>query len=289
MRGAGFYLSKFKENILSFITLCTLIFIYHMFYTAGSNVVDFLNYISKTNSVRVYFKSDAQINIDEIYKKAGEIKGVAEIKYYTPAKAKEFAIANAPNINNLKSFPEDLFPAFIELIPVKDNNKKILANIEKQASALPNAESVSYGKEFLGTFLTIKLGTWLFLIIMSLLFALSIIFVVWNTTKLSLYKLKEEIQLYSLVGATRPFIMIPYVVSSFLHGLIAYLFATLFFILVSSIFSVNIQKIFDNNMSDTINISYFIITFLCICLVSIASAMFSVISFLRRIPSINEN
>ena len=171
MRGVIRFFVILRSNFLSFLTLTTVIFMYHVFWVAGSGTAGFLNHLSQANTIRVYLANNNDIIAEQILSSIKVLDNVTSAKYYSQKDAKAFAVANAPKAGHIKGVDE-----------------------------------VSYGKEYMIKFKAIGRGAWLFITAMSVLFALSAVFVVYNTIKLSLYKYKEEIKLYSLVGATRPFI-----------------------------------------------------------------------------------
>lgn len=287
MRGIGKFFKDFKPNIVSLITLSTLIFVYNVFFAAGDGASSFLKHVSEVKSVRVYLQagSDAPFALSEISRLNGVLKAV----YFSPAQAKAFVEENAPGVAGMGSFSEDFFPSFIEISPENPRDPQILDNIAASASKINGVESVSYGKDVMNKFLNVSRGAMIFMIVVSGLFTISTAFVLYNTVKLSLYKFREEIRLYALVGATRSFISTPFIVSAFLTGAIAYAAGTLFFYFGLSFFNEKIlfpAGINIINMPDTI---YFGCLFIFVCFVSIFAAASSVKSFLKRVSSVNED
>ncbi len=287
-RGLGRFLVDFKRNSFTLLTIATLIFVYHIFFTTGVGTASFLSHISKANTIRVYLKVDADINAESIIEKYKNIEGVNDVKYVTPAEAKQFVIENAPSIVGLQSLSDEFFPAFFELFTDNGTSQKLMDDISKQAK-IPEAESVSYGKDYISKFTRISVGASLFIIMISLLFAVSISFVIFNTVKINLYRFKDEIRLYGLVGATRTFISVPYIIEAFFSALVAFLVATITFYITFALFNAQILQKSDINMFSMPSASYFFSVFLFVCLMSTGSATLSIISFLRKVSSINED
>lgn len=138
-------------------------------------------------------------------------------------------------------------------------------------------------------FKAIGRGAWLFITAMSILFALSAVFVVYNTIKVSLYKYKEEIKLYSLVGATRPFISVPYLFGAFFLSLFAYICSVIIFAAAFIPFNSHILVQAGINIYNMPDIKYFILSCIIVCLIGVISAKASVVSFLKQVSSINED
>ncbi len=280
MRGVIRFFVILRSNFLSFLTLTTVIFMYHVFWVAGSGTAGFLNHLSQANTIRVYLANNNDIIAEQILSSIKVLDNVTSAKYYSQKDAKAFAVANAPKAATLESFAEEFFPSFIEIYP-SDTLEETLDKIVTEAGHIKGVDEVSYGKEYMIKFKAIGRGAWLFITAMSVLFALSAVFVVYNTIKLSLYKYKEEIKLYSLVGATRPFISVPYLFGSFFLSLFAYLCSLIIFAAVFIPFNSRILIQAGINIYDVPGI--------IVCIIGVISARASVISFLKQVSSINED
>ncbi len=288
MRGVIRFFVILRSNFLSFLTLTTVIFMYHVFWVAGSGTAGFLNHLSQANTIRVYLANNNDIIAEQILSSIKVLDNVTSAKYYSQKDAKAFAVANAPKAATLDSFAEEFFPSFIEIYP-SDTLEETLDKIVTEAGHIKGVDEVSYGKEYMIKFKAIGRGAWLFITAMSVLFALSAVFVVYNTIKLSLYKYKEEIKLYSLVGATRSFISVPYLFGSFFLSLFAYLCSLIIFAAVFIPFNSRILIQAGINIYDVPDIKYFILSCIIVCIIGVISARASVISFLKQVSSINEN
>lgn len=288
MRGVIRFFTILRSNFLSFLTLITVIFMYHVFWVAGTGTAGFLNHLSQANTIRVYLANNNDIIAEEILSSIKVLDNVTDAKYYSQKDAKAFAVANAPKAAGLESFAEEFFPSFIEIYP-SDTLEETLDKIVTEAGHIKGVDEVSYGKEYMVKFKAIGRGAWLFITAMSVLFALSAVFVVYNTIKLSLYKYKEEIKLYSLVGATRPFISVPYLFGAFFLSLFAYICSLIVFAAVFIPFNCRILIQAGINIYDMPDMKYFILSCITVCVIGVLSAKASVVSFLKQVSSINED
>ncbi len=287
-RGLGYFFAGFKRNIFTLLTIATLIFVYHIFFTTGVGTAKFLSHISQANAVRVYLKTGAELDIDKTIEQYKTISGVRDVTYTTPAEAKQFVIENAPTVVGLQALSDEFFPAYFELYTDNGTNDDLMDDIVKEAT-IPEAESVSYGKDYISKFSRISFGASMFITFISMLFALSISFVIFNTVKLSLFRFKDEIKLYGLVGATRMFISVPYIIEAFFNALTAFLFSTAVFVATFALFNSSILQSSGINVFTMPSATYFIIVLLLICVMSTLAAAVSVVSFLRRVSSVNED
>ena len=277
-----------RSNFLSFLTLVTVIFMYHVFWVAGTGTAGFLSHLSQANTIRVYLANNNDIIAEDILSSILVLDNVSSAKYYSQKDAKAFAVANAPKAAGLESYAEEFFPSFIEIVPT-DTVSSTLDKIVEEAGHIKGVDEVSYGKEYMVKFKAIGRGAWIFITAMSILFALSAVFVVYNTIKLSLYKYKEEIKLYSLVGATRPFISVPYLFGAFFLSIFAYLCSVIIFTFSFIPFNSRILMPAGINIYNLPNAYYFILSCVIVCVIGIISAKASVVSFLKQVSSINED
>lgn len=288
MRGVIRFFSILRGNFLSILTLITVIFMYHAFWVAGTGTAGFLNHLTQANTIRVYLANNNDIIAEDILSTIKQLDNVTRAKYFSQKDAKAFAVANAPKAAGLESFAEEFFPSFIEIYP-SDTGTETLDKIVEEAGHINGVDEVSYGKEYMVKFKAISRGAWLFITAISVLFALSAVFVVYNTIKLSLYKYKEEIKLYSLVGATRQFISMPYIFGAFLLSLFAYVCSLVMFSMFFIPFNSRVLIQAGIDIYSMPGIKYFIFSCIVVCIIGIISAAASVSSFLKQVSSINED
>ena len=288
MRGLLRFAVILRNNFLSFITLITVIFMYHIFWVAGTGTAGFLFFLSQASTIRVYLANNNDIIAEEVLKSIKILDNVSEAKYYSQKDAKAYAVANSPKTAGLKSFAEEFFPSFIEIVP-QNTETVTLDKIVDEASHISGVDEVSYGKEYMVKFQAISGGAWLFISLISILFALSAVFVIYNTIKVSLYKFKDEIKLYSLVGATRPFISVPYLFGALFLSIFAYIISYAIFMLAFIPFNNNILIPSGINIYNIPSALYFVISSLVVCLIGVFASQASVVSFLKQVSSINED
>ncbi len=153
------------------------------------------------------------------------LEGVREVRYISKEEAAEiFRQEFGEDINRVLDF--NPLPASFKVF-LKDGYKNV-AGAEKVFSAVKTihgVEEVIYRKSLLEmldqraqTFLWLMLGIGVFI-------AVSAIFLVANTIRLAIYAKRKIIQTMKLIGATRMFIRIPFVVEGLLQGLLGGLLA----------------------------------------------------------------
>ena len=115
MRGILRFIIMLRSNFLSFITLVTIIFMYHIFFVTGTGTSAFLNHLSEANTIRVYLANNNDIIAAEVLSSVKILDNVSDAKYFSQKDAKAYAVENAPKSAGLESLSEDFFPSFIEI------------------------------------------------------------------------------------------------------------------------------------------------------------------------------
>ncbi|WP_022850431.1 cell division protein FtsX [Limisalsivibrio acetivorans] len=276
-------------NVASVITVVTVLFIYNMFVVVGISVDSFLKEMTRVNSIRVYLRTENKIAIDELRKDFADLQGVEEVVYYSSEDSFKHLQETTVNINYLDKIPEDLFPSFIE-VKVEEGFQDggYIRKLERQIIAFENVDVASYGEKWVQNFSDIRSAVKLFMIILTMFLTISMGIIIFNTIRLSLFRYREDIQIYSLVGATRSFIEMPYLISSFVEVSIG-------FVLSSSVVY-GFMLFLNNKLLAPVELDfvllpglgYYIKTYLFLIFVSIIASMLSVTSFLNKVKSIND-
>ena len=222
--------SGFKRAKLSMFaavfTICVSLLLLSFF------AILFLNANSVVNSLREKVEMEAFLNDQLSNDKITEVKGlvemlegVREVHYISKEEAAKIF---------QQEFGEDIFkilnfnplPASLKIF-LKEGYKtaKHAENIVHQVKSLKGVDDVIYRKQLLEMlderakmFLWITFGVGIFI-------TLSSVILVANTIRLAIYAKRKIIQTMKLIGATRGFIRLPFLLEGFLQGLIGGLIA----------------------------------------------------------------
>ncbi|MGE4497151.1 MAG: cell division protein FtsX [Deferribacterales bacterium] len=288
--GLRLFRETLSLNLASVVTVITVLFIYSMFVIIGSSSDSFLREITKTDSMRVYVKSSSKSSVDDLIRQIQEIEGVRSISYYSQEDAYSYLKDSAVNINYLDKIPAELFPAFIE-IAIKDDFQDVsrLREMERRVMTLANVDVASYGEKWIQNFSDIRSAVRIFLVVLTVLLTASVGIIIFNTIRLSLFRYREDIKIYNLVGATRTFIEIPYIICSFVEITIAYFISSAFVYLFMLFMNVRLLAPVGLNFIVLPDVFYFLKTYIYLVVISAIASMISVASFLNKVKSINES
>jgi cell division transport system permease protein len=222
--------SGFKRAKLSMFaavfTICVSLLLLSFF------AILFLNANNVVNSLREKVEMEAFLNDQLSNDKITEVKGlvemldgIREVRYVSKEEAaKIFQQEFGEDIYKILNF--NPLPASLKIF-LKDGYKtaKHAEVIVNQVKSIKGVDDVIYRKQLLEMlderaklFLWITLGVGIFI-------TLSSVILVANTIRLAIYAKRKIIQTMKLIGATRGFIRLPFLLEGFLQGLLGGLIA----------------------------------------------------------------
>jgi cell division transport system permease protein len=282
----GFLLFKrnIAINITSIITIITALYIFFIFFVLSYSVDLFFGKLVNIQNIRAYTTTNADLKkVNSLIGDLKRLRSIKDVKFYSSKDSYKYLKESYMSEKYLELLPEEFFPSFLE-ITLKDNYREIryVKEVEAELAKYDIIDVTSFGEKWLLNFLSIKVGLKIFVMILTFLLSISIGSVIYNTINLKLFKFKDEIKIYSLVGATRSFITVPYIVASIIETIISFFVAfvlqVITFALIKQFFLDRLGISFLQSPSFSIILSIFII----IVLISAISALLSVLSFLDR-------
>jgi len=243
----GFYLREallsFKRNslmcIAAVISITTVFIIIGIFLLISLNFNLFLKNLESQLEIIVYLKDNiSTVDLNNLKNSLTSVEGVKEVKYVSKEEALQRLLGDLGDQKDIFSvLEENPLPASFE---IKVSNPKMIEQIAGHVEKYKNIEEVEYGRgivERLMNFTNIFRVAGIS-ILMMLIFAS--ILIISNIIKITVYARREEIEIMSLVGATRWFIKWPFILEGFLQGIIS---AILSILILYKIYFVVIEKI----------------------------------------------
>lgn len=226
---SGYYFSRAWSNIrqnvfVNVVTVGTIalaLLIVSLFLLVFVNMESAAENWSERVQVTVYFDHDLSAQEQAGFRsKITALAGVSRVNYVSRDEAlKRFKDRLRGQETLLEGVRPEVMPTSLE-ITLKRSSRDTLS-VETFVTALkriPGISEVQYGEEWVRRFN-------LFLNFMRLLGALlggflvvAVIFIVSNTIKLTIYARRDELEVMSLVGATRFFIKAPFLVEGVIQG-----------------------------------------------------------------------
>ena len=147
---------------------------------------------------------------------------VASARYLGPEAAlAEFAESLGEDARLLEGLPPGILPASLEVAVRPESWTR--ADIEllgARLSAFTEVEDVRFGQEDIEEINSILSGARTVATVLTAALLVATVLLVANTIRLAVYARRDEIEVMSLVGATRAFVRAPFVVEGALQGLV---------------------------------------------------------------------
>jgi cell division transport system permease protein len=227
---AWFFLSRAVTNIrqnvfVNVVTIGTItlaLLIVSLFLLVFVNLESATENWSERVQVTVYFDMDLTAQDQSAFReKISALSGVSGVSYVTRDEAlKRFKSRLRGQETLLEGVRPEVLPTSFE-ISLKRSHRDT-ASVEKfvtELKRIPGITEVQYGEEWVRRFNS-------FLNFMRLLGALlggflvvAVVFIVSNTIKLTIYSRRDELEVMSLVGATRFFIKAPFLLEGLIQGI----------------------------------------------------------------------
>tara|TARA_B100000945_G_scaffold320940_1_gene332874 strand:+ start:629 stop:1492 length:864 start_codon:yes stop_codon:yes gene_type:complete len=199
---------------ISLVSLSILLFVYN-------NIYSFQNSIRENYQIEVFFEDinlDTSLNI--FNNSLMYLDGVKEGKFINKDTAKEkFYVYFNEDINSIfgtNPLPES---ATLTLENNFQNSESIL-EIVSQIEKIDGIESIYYKEELIAKLDTLINNSMILFVFFSLIIFFISIVIISNTIHLTIYARKETIDTLELLGASKIFIRIPYLIEGLLYGVI---------------------------------------------------------------------
>lgn len=288
-RGLTLFKRNIAINITSIITIITALYIFFIFFILSYSTDNFFGKLVNIQNIRAYVNTEDKGKVDSFIKYMKKLQIVKDVKFFSSEDSHKSLKESYMGEDYLNRLPKEFFPSFVE-ITLKDEFRDIksVKSLEVEISKFDIIDVTSYGEKWLLNFLSVKVGLKIFLIALTFLLSLSIGSVIYNTINLNLFKFKNEIKIYSLVGATRTFIAAPYIFSSIIEVTLSFIIG---FILQFVTFE--FIKYFFLDKLGVIFITYpsffiCLMIYLVIILISAISSILSIYTFMDKMGAIGE-
>lgn len=133
----------------------------------------------------------------------------------------------------LEGVSPDILPSSFEISLKRPyRNPEAIAQYVERLQKIPGMGEIQYGEDWVKRF-TSFIGIIKFMgLLVALFLFITVVFIVSNTIRLTIYARREELEILSLVGATRMFIRLPFLIEGIIQGGLGGLLAVLILSLV---------------------------------------------------------
>jgi cell division transport system permease protein len=228
--------------ILSLLVAGISFYLLSIFALVTSNLYKMANLLDEKIEIIAFLEERA--DVQSLKNKIMKINGVQDVIYVsaeTALKQLQEEVAETKEI--VRVFEENPLPSSFRIkLEPRARNLKGLEEINKKILLLNGIKDTIYGGELVEQLKRITHIMLFFDIGLLLIITLSVIFVIFQTIKLTIFAHATEIEIMKLVGATDTFITIPFVfqglVQGVIGGIIAYTLLSISVKVANSFFSI---------------------------------------------------
>lgn len=256
-------LSRMRNNMLSTFMICLVIGVAmclpSLFYLAVDNLSKLTDHMQKDTEISLFLKTDANAGtIKQVERQLADNEAIARFHLVTKEEAwQQLQTKSRGNqevndaVTQLGKNP--LPDAFF--IQAKSADPDTLIQLKDQLQNLPNVELALLNTEWVKRLSSLlSLSKKLITMIAGLL-AVVLLVIIGNTVRMQILTQKDEIEVSSLIGATRSFIRMPFLYAGALYGLFGGLIAVLLLMGVTLAFNLSMSQIahlYSNDFSLTL-------------------------------------
>ncbi len=214
-----------RNKLLTFVSLGVVvvsIFVLGSFLVIAVNVRSLVSQVKEKVEIRAFLRDDLdQTTVTAARQTIESLEGVKSVSYVSKKEAYEkFKEELREKSDLLEAIETNPFPASFEvsLLPEYRTGQKASV-IASEISTVQGIEEAEYGKEWASRLDEAVRILFLIGATVGVLIAVSCLFLVFNTIRLTVFARREEIEIMSLVGATDGFIRRPFLIVGVFHGL----------------------------------------------------------------------
>jgi cell division transport system permease protein len=223
-----------RQNLL--VTLLTIGTITLAFLILSLALLIYVNLERVTESwsdrvqVTAYFSEDLSPgDLATLKAKIKAVEGTSDVQYISKDEAlKRFYGRLKGQEALLEGVSPEILPSSLE-IHLKKNSRDSasVSRYVERLKKIPMITEVQYGEEWVKRFSHFMNLIRFAGVLVAGFIVLAVVFIVANTIKLTIYARKDELDLMGLVGATRLFIKVPYLIEGVVQGVIGAILANL--------------------------------------------------------------
>lgn len=227
-----YFISRALRNMRQWPVLCTAAILtmavalatVATFFLVVINIQGLATSWSEEVQVVAYFQFPPSRNqLAPLISKVEKFPDVKQAIFVSTAEAlKRFGTRLGNDAGLLEGVSRDLLPASLEItLESGSRNREGVARVVTELRKDSRFDDLRFGQEWLERFETFVDMLKFVGLLLGGFFLFAALFIVSNTIKLTLYARRDELEIMALVGATKRFIQIPFLLEGALQGLIS--------------------------------------------------------------------
>jgi cell division transport system permease protein len=208
--------SLFREkwiNLLSVLTIGSGLLVISVAVLVAYNIESATGRLPEKFSMVLYLDDGhTMAQVDQTILSLKKDAAVASVSYISKEDAMKELKATVRNADDLfEGLDENPLQDSLEVKLKKDSvGPDAVKKLAAEAGRLKGVKEVEYGEKFLSSLYSLRRGVQSLGLILVAIMATGVIFVCYSTVKILFYRKSEEIETFKLLGATRWFIRVPF-------------------------------------------------------------------------------
>ncbi|GAB4534543.1 MAG: permease-like cell division protein FtsX [Thermodesulfovibrionia bacterium] len=230
-------------NLITLFSVTVSLLLMSIYIMVTVNIDMILNQWSRGFGIVVYLNDDINRFEEEALRRVfKDDPDILDVRYVS----KEDAMKDLGNILGshapiLRHLNENPLPSSFELRIKRDMPDPLF--LEKKAyeiKKMPGVADVEYGEKWLSSLNTISHGMKFITLFLGGAIFIAVIFITYSTIKILFYRRTEEIETLKLLGATRTFIRLPFLIEGLIIGSIGGIISSFFLINIDNYFRIRL-------------------------------------------------
>lgn len=200
-------------SLTAVVTITLSLLIFGCFYIVINNFNYFAEMAKSVLELRVYLKDGTDPVALET--KIIELAGVKDVRFVSKEAGAKW-LEKTLGVKDLFVTSDNPLP---DMINIKLKEKARVKPLVEQVSMMEGVDEVEYGKTFVEMMLIVIQIVWVVGISLVLIVAIVVLYIIFNTIRLTVFARRKEIEIMKLVGATDWFIRWPFMLEGIILGL----------------------------------------------------------------------
>jgi cell division transport system permease protein len=208
-------------SAVTVITIALALLILSLFLLVLVNLEDAAQEWGRQVQVNVYLdKEPSPQELNELKTRILALPAAEAVRYISKSEAlKRFRLRLKGQETLLEGVSADVLPASLEIsLKRRSRTSEGVEEFVGKLKGIQGVGEVQYGEEWVRRLSTFVQFTRLIVTLIAGFLLIAVLFIVSNTIKLTIYARRDELELLSLVGATRLFIKAPFLIEGMVQG-----------------------------------------------------------------------
>ena len=229
--------------IAAVVTIAVTLVLVGAFALLVGNMSGMLERIGQDLQVTAYLEPDLRMEEARLIAvRVATVEGVHSVSLVSPEEAMARFEKTAGAAAMLEGLDSNPLPTSIEISLLPEHRTEQGLQIVAEAlEGLPGIAELTKGQEWIGGYTRAAALVRFIAVGLGAVLAISALMIVANTIRLAIYSRSDELEILSLVGASRTFVRVPFLLEGTLQGMAGGLLAVLLLYIAFELFAPQIQ------------------------------------------------